>query len=256
MILKIKHIVVFVTLATLFCCKEPPLALSEIQAKKLPITSELKTLDSIEAFIMPYRKRVNEVLDSALAYAPRVITKEEGEHNTTAGNLMADIILSESGPIFKSRTGNTIDFAVFNYGGIRSIISKGKVSARTAYEVMPFENTIVIVALKGTSVRELISFLIHANRPHPIGGIQIILNPDNSLQSVTIQGIPFDENRTYYVATSSYLVQGGDNMKFFKDGLSYTDTGYRIRNAMIDYFKKTDTIAPIIDDRFIKASGS
>jgi 2',3'-cyclic-nucleotide 2'-phosphodiesterase (5'-nucleotidase family) len=69
---------------------------------------------------------------------------------------------------------------------------------------------------------------------------------------VNIQGVPFDENRTYYVATSSYLTQGGDDMVFFKDAMSITETDYYIRNALIDYFKKTDTLAPRIDSRFIK----
>jgi len=64
--------------------------------------------------------------------------------------------------------------------------------------------------------------------------------------------MPFDENRTYYVATSNYLADGGNNMGFFKDGLNQVDLNYLIRNAMIDYFKKVDTLTAKVDDRFIK----
>jgi len=56
--------------------------------------------------------------------------------------------------------------------------------------------------------------------------------------------------RTYNVATSDYLVSGGDNMGFFKNNTSVTNTDYLIRNAMIDYFKKVDTLAPKVDNRF------
>ncbi|HMC02386.1 MAG TPA: hypothetical protein VKN14_15205, partial [Flavobacteriaceae bacterium] len=58
--------------------------------------------------------------------------------------------------------------------------------------------------------------------------------------------------KTYYVATNDYLYSGGDNMTFFKPNDSLYDLNYKIRNALIDYFKKTDTIKPVIDDRFIQ----
>ena len=141
---------------------------------------------------------------------------------------------------------------ILNHGGIRSIISKGAVSTRTAYEVMPFENTIVVVELNGKSVRELVSFLIRSNRAHPISGIQIVIDKDDSLQYLNIQGKPFNEDQNYYVATNNYLVSGGDDMGFFKDGLKITEIDYLVRNALIDHFKKVDTLAPSVDDRFYK----
>lgn len=252
MILKIKHFVIIITVLGFFSCRQEPQTLSQVKGKQLAINDAIKAIDSIDAFVTPYRNRLNEVLDSALAYSPDMISKEDGRYNTTAGNLVADIILKEAGPIFKSRTGDDIDFVVLNHGGIRSIISRGKITARTAFEVMPFENSIVVVELNGKSVRELVAFLISADRPHPIAGLQIILDKQGDLQSVNIQSEPFDEQRTYQVATSSYLVQGGDNMGFFKGGLRFTETNYLIRNAMIDYFKKVDTVAPVVDDRFMK----
>ncbi len=250
--LKIKHFVVFVTFVSLLSCKKKNYTLANIDSKLLIINDSIKSIDSINSFVAPYRNRINEILDSTLAYAPRMITKNVGEYNTTAGNLMADIVLSEANPIFKSRTDREIDFVLLNYGGIRSIISKGKVTARTAYQIMPFENAIVIVELNGKSVRELVSFLINSGRPHPIAGLQIILNSNNNLQSVNIKGKPFDEESSYFIATSSYLLNGGDKMNFFKNNLSVTEVDYMIRNAMIDYFKKVDTIDPVIDSRFIK----
>ena len=165
---------------------------------------------------------------------------------------MADIVLLEANPVFKSRTGKNIDFALLNHGGIRSIISKGSVSARTAYEVMPFENSIVVVELSGKSVLEMVHFLIGSKRPHPFAGMQIVLNSKDKLASLKIQGEIFDLNKNYFVATSNYLVTGGDNMQFFTKKISVTETDYLIRNAMIDYFKKVDTLKAIVDDRFYK----
>ncbi|MEH6682084.1 MAG: 5'-nucleotidase [Sediminicola sp.] len=224
----------------------------KIDAEQLPISAEIPAVDSIDRFVAPYRNRIDEVLDSTLAYAPRTISKEDGERNSSAGNLMADIVLAQAAPIFKSRTGKELDFVLLNFGGIRSTISAGKVSARTMYEVMPFENNIVVAELPASAVRKLVSFLISASKPHPISGIQIVLDQGDSLSSVNIQGKPFDENRTYYVATSNYLISGGDKMDFFGENVGLTDTDYLIRNAMIDYLNKVDTIAPVVDERFMK----
>ena len=249
--LNIKHFVVFITIVFAFSCKEPTYKLTEIQARQMPISDSISSVDSIDQIISPYRDRINEVLDEQLAYAPKAIVKNDGRYNSSAGNLMADIVYEQANPVFKGRTGKNIDFVVLNYGGIRSIISKGGISARTAYEVMPFENYIVVLELKGKAVRDLVSYLVRSSRPNPISGLQIILENDDQLSSVNIQGQPFNEKRTYYVATSDYLANGGDNMGFFKHGESRTETDYLVRNAMIDYFKKTDTLVARVDDRFI-----
>ena len=252
LVFKIKHFVIFTTFCLIASCKPEESTVNKIDGKQIIIDSSLAKETKIDSFILPYYNRINTILDSTLAYAPKVLTKDDGQYNTSAGNLMADMLLEQSNPIFKSRTGKEVDFVLFNHGGIRSIISKGNVSARTAYEVMPFENGITVVELSGESVLELAAFIINSGRAHPVSGIQIIVDKNEKVKELKIQGKPFDMNRNYYVATSSYLVTGGDNMGFFKNGVSFTDIDYFIRNAIIDYFKKRDTIFAEVDNRIIK----
>lgn len=251
MCLKIQHFVILLTIISIFSCRDG-VSLTRIEGRQIEIQASIRASDSIENFVSPYRKRIDAVLDSTLAYSPFTISKTDGTYNTTAGNLMADIVLSEAKPIFNSRTGEDIDFVLLNHGGIRSIISKGRVTARSAFEVMPFENSIVVAKLNGKSVKDLVLYLKDFGRPHPISGLQVVLSPENEIQSIRIHGKPLDENRTYNVATSDYLINGGDNMVFFKDALQIIPIEYKIRNAMIDYFKKVDTISPVVDDRFYR----
>lgn len=248
---KIKHFVVFITISVLYACRQEHPRLVKIQGDIVLIGDSIQPKDSIDQFVLPYRNRINAVLDSALAYAPKPISKEDGQLNSSAGNFLADLVLEMSNPVFTGKTGKQIDFVLLNHGGIRSVISEGKVTARTAFEVMPFENNIVVVALSGSTVRELVTFLTLATVPHPISGLQIQVGKNNRLEAVNIQGTPFDESRTYYVATSDYLLTGGDKMTFFQDNLGVTETDYLLRNAMIDYLQKVDTIAPSVDNRFV-----
>jgi 2',3'-cyclic-nucleotide 2'-phosphodiesterase (5'-nucleotidase family) len=249
--LKIKHFVVFITILVGSCKKQPAL-LTSITGKRITLDSTLPANDPIEKFISPYRNRINTVLDSALAYAPYSISNSDGPLNTTAGNLMADLILEMANPIFKKRTGNAIDFVLMNQGGIRAVISKGNVSARTAYEVMPFENYINVVSLTGESIQKLVAYIVNSKRPHPFSQLEIELNTNGSLSAFAINGNPIQKDKLYFVATSDYLVSGGDDMVFFKDAVEVYPLDYKIRNAMIDYFKKVDTLRPVIDGRYTK----
>ncbi|SHJ53677.1 5'-nucleotidase, C-terminal domain [Arenibacter nanhaiticus] len=252
MILKNQHFVIFVTTLLFTSCKHSVSKVDTIEGKIIKIDSSYASEGTIEAFVNPYRERINQVLDSTLAYAPKTISKTDGKYNSTAGNLMADIVLEEVNPIFKSRTGKDIDFVLLNHGGIRTNISKGNITTRTAYEVMPFENSVFIAELNGTAVEALVSYLIQSTKPHPIAGIQITVDENKNLKAVNIQGKPFDKDKVYFVATSDYLITGGDNMSFFKEHLSLTNVDYLLRNTLIDYFSKKDTITSVVDDRFIQ----
>lgn len=235
----------------LFACKQE-VHLSKIEGERLSISDSLVGDPDIEAFIKPFRDHVNNDLDSILAYAPETYSKTDGDYNTAIGNFMADAVLQESNPIFKQRTGKDIDMVILNHGGIRSIISKGDITARTAYEVMPFENSVVVVALPGTQVQLLTEFLSKRSRAHPIAGLKLTLNADDSIASASINGQPLDTEKTYYVATNDYLYNGGDRMTFFHPNDSLYVLDYKIRNVLIDYFKKIDTLQPLRDDRFTK----
>ena len=249
--MKLKYLFICFYFLILYSCKHENY-LYKIQGKQITISDSLETNLDIEAFIKPYREHVEKDLDSVLSYAVNTYSKTDGEFNTAIGNLMADAVYEETNPIFKNRTGHDIDIVFLNHGGIRSIISKGNVTIKTAYEIMPFENFVVVAALKGKQVQEMIKYLVEAKRAHPISGLKLVLTKDLKLESATIKGEPIDVNKTYFVATNDYLYEGGDNMNFLKTNDSLYSLDYKVRNVLIDYFTKKDTINPVIDDRFIR----
>ena len=250
--LYLKFFVVFITVLSASACREQGTHLDKIATSQVQIDSTLGEVDSLEAYIAPYRKHVNEVLNAPLCYAPQTLSKTDGKYNTSMGNLMADILLKQAGKVLGMRQNIRVDMAIMNYGGIRAAISRGPVSERTAYEVMPFENGLVVVALKGTTVEKMVEFLIKAGVPHPISGIKIRLDSEGGLESLRIQGKPLDPKKMYYVATSDYLIGGGDSMTFFQEHEALYKTDYKIRNAMVDYFKEVDSLVSRVDDRFIQ----
>jgi len=222
-----------------------------LSGNKIEINNAIEKDNKIVDFINPYKNNVDKQMDSVLAYSPVDYDKKNGVLNTAIGNMMADITLKLSNPVYRARTNKNIDFVLLNHGGIRSMISKGDITFRTAYKVMPFENSLVVCELKGRDVYELINYLILNRKAHPISGINIVLDKNYNLLDAKINGKSIDENKIYSVATSDYLLNGGDKMTFFEKSNKNIILDYKIRNILIDYFKEVDTVSFKIDNRFI-----
>jgi len=139
-----------------------------------------------------------------------------------------------------------------NFGGIRSIIPKGNVTTKTAFELMPFENSLIVTELKAEQIREMVAYIFAERKAHPISGLTFRVNT-GMIENIRIKGQLLDDNKTYYVVTSDYLINGGDKMDFFKKSLKNYDLNYKLRNVLIDYFKEVDTI-PLVKDKRIEFS--
>jgi 2',3'-cyclic-nucleotide 2'-phosphodiesterase (5'-nucleotidase family) len=191
-------------------------------------------------------------MNTPISYSPETFKKNDGELNSTLSNMFADATYEMSNPVFNKMSGENIDIVLLNNGGIRSIISKGNISEKTAFELMPFENSIVVLELNGLSIIKMIDYLRKVKLQHPISGLQITLNNDYSVNEVKINGVSIENEKKYYVATTDYLLEGGDKMYFLAETTKTTDINYKMRDILIDYFKKYDTLKLKSDNRFIR----
>jgi 2',3'-cyclic-nucleotide 2'-phosphodiesterase (5'-nucleotidase family) len=222
-----------------------------VEGKQVPVTEMLPQTNSIEQFIAPFRNRIDEDLNAVLAYAPENVDKK-GAWQTTIGNLQSTITLASATKIFNLRENKNVDICLLNNGGIRSIVNKGNVTTRTAFELMPFENNLVVASLKGEQILELINYFIKEKKPHPLAGLTFTIDKNDVAKNILVQNQPLDVQKIYYVATNDYLYNGGDSMNFFKKSVNMYDLDYKLRNIWIDYFKEVDTIPTLTDIRINK----
>lgn len=247
-----KHFVLLLTFLLLISCGQQKYSVSRIEGKKIGIEKNFAESAEIENYIKPYRDYIDKDLSTALAYNPENLDKSKGEWQTNIGCFLADIVLEKCNPIFTLREKKAIDICLLNHGGIRSLIPKGNVTARNAYEVMPFENSATVIALQGEQILELLNYIISEKKPHPLSGLKFTISKENKPKDVLIQGKSLDIAKTYNVVTNDYLANGGDNMTFFKKGIQRYDLDYKLRNIIIDYFKDVDTLKINSDTRIIK----
>ena len=193
---------------------------------------------------------MTEEITKILSYAPYTLERTDGNLQSTLGNLIADLSYKKANELFEKQTSKKVDFSMSNYGGIRAAITKGNVTVSNAFELMPFDNTLVVVELNYEKIQELFAYFISKNIAHPLSS-QIELRIKNKSYNVLINGKPIEKNKTYYVATSNYLQKGGDDMNFFKNPLSMYDSNFLIRDAIVEYFKSRDTLVSNLDNRII-----
>jgi 2',3'-cyclic-nucleotide 2'-phosphodiesterase (5'-nucleotidase family) len=221
---------------------------TRVEGKLIPIASENRESSEISNFIQPYKDHIDKDLSTVLAIAPETIDKN-GDWQTPMGNLFSKVVYEKGNPIFKSRENKSIDIVLLNHGGIRTIIPKGNVTARAAFEIMPFENSLVVIELKGEQIEDLLNYFLNEKKPHPLYGMTFTISKDQEAKNIVIQGKNFDKNATYYVGTNDYLSNGGDKMIFFKKGIHKYDLDYKLRNILIDYFTDVETVPLITDQR-------
>lgn len=223
-------------------------------SQRLTIDNNLKSDKEIDSVIRPYKTRLEASMNKVLSYSDNEYKKTDGVLNTAIGNLMADAVFKQSVPIFKKRYNLDVDLVLLNHGGIRAPLPKGPIFTKTAFNIMPFENKVVVAQMKGKVVMEIVNYLTKAKRAHPISGMTLHITKKGKLKKLEIQGKTIDLNKIYNVATSDYLYNGGDRMEFFKKSKTVFDLDYKIRAILIDYFTAQDTLNPKRDQRFIYAN--
>jgi len=229
-------------------CKKETTNLTKITANTITIDSTILPSKQINDIITPYKEKLTGDMQEGLTYTPIDLTKETVSMQSNLGNLLADMCYEMANPIFKNNSGVPIDFSMFNYGGIRATVPNGKVTKEHAFKLMPFENELVIVNITGEKVIELITYFIEEKKAHPLSkNIELLIEDNN--YTLKINDEVFDKNKTYSVLTTDYLQGGGDKMDFFKNPNKLTKIDYKMRDAIINYFKSVDTLKTAIDNR-------
>ncbi len=243
-----KQLLVLITLAGLSACQPGGYHLTSQTARRIGIDSASAPADSsVARFLLPYRQGLDRSMNEVLTRSTGRI--EKGPPGAPLNNLLTDALLQQA----SLRYGKPIDCSHLNYGGIRNNLPEGNITTGSIFEVMPFDNQLVILTVTGTMLQQLLDHFAKDDRL-VVGGLRARIR-GGQVQDVTFtNGRTLQPNETYTVAMSDYVADGGDNTGFLRNPVRRETLTYLIRDTLIDYFrqqgKSGQPITPTSDGRF------
>ncbi len=191
-------------------------------------------------FIKPFTTDMEQQMGEVIGYCPEYMSKDLPESSLT--NWASDIMMRAG----EEYLGIPMDIAVMNIGGLRCDIPQGDVTVGTIFRLMPFDNTLVIVKLKGDKVLELCE-QIAAQGGQGIAGLTMKIK-DNKALDIKIKGEPVDTAKTYLVSTSDFLAEGNDYLFALADG-EVDNSSWPLRDIMLGIVQKDTIMQAQLDGR-------
>ena len=201
-----------------------------VPATSQPVGKTQAEDPAIAALIAPYHDKVTAQMSEVLGTAPAPVLKVPGEN--PLANFVADLQRERASAECKQ----PIALGVMTNGGLRAGFPTGPVTLGAVFELMPFENELVVLEAPGPVVQQLFDYAAHVKMA--ISGATYTVTFDGMAKDIRIGGRPFEVNdpRTYAIAVSDYLATGGDNLSFFK-ALTPRHTNVLLRTAIADHIR-------------------
>lgn len=182
--------------------------------------------DAMENLIAPYKAEKEESMSVIIGESEETITVGKPESKLT--NLIADILLTEA----RKYIADT-DMAVTNIGGIRRPLYEGNITIGDVFEILPFDNSLLVFEYKGSDILALADAIAQKGG-ESISGMSLTINGEKA-ENVKINGQPIDSAKIYKVVTTDYLSWGNDQLEPLANYINSTPLNMMMRDAMFDY---------------------
>ncbi len=182
-------------------------------------------------------------------------SKQSRTEETNIGDFIADA--------FRVVTG--ADVALVNGGSIRAddIIPAGELTEREVFSMLPYADPVVKLEVTGATLRKALEHGVaqSAESSEPgrfpqVSGLRFSFDAKRPAGSrvteVTVGGQPLDDNKTYTLATSSFVaLSGGDGYDMFKGAplLIKPDEAQKAPDILKNAITRVSAIAPQVDGR-------
>ncbi len=241
-----KRFLLFLAPIALFflCCTRQPMHVSSVSTELLAVDSTLNAIQDTAYLniIAPVHDELESQLCIPLGNAPEPMIAAKPESPLL--NWATDALLAMA----ESETGETIDLAVVNCGGLRCAWQAGPITFRHVFELMPFDNELVILTMTGDKLLMLAQNCVEQGGQGVSAGFRVE-GKDGHLTHVTLNGKEIVPEAYYKVATSDYLSGGADGLTALTMFEDKTLTGKKIRDLYIEYVRRQQTVTAKVDGR-------
>jgi len=218
-----------------------------LTSTNLAIDSTISNDILVENLIIPYRQQLNQTMNKIIGYAEKELRK--GRPEAPLNNFIAELMLKRANAEYSKK----VHIAITNLGGIRASIPKGPITLGKIYEVMPFENELVVLEMTGEQVITLAKQIGERNG-EAIAGMRLTFR-NGQLITLTVQGEKVDPEEIYYVVTTDFLSNPGRSSLQVLGQAKRDFLGVLIRDAIIDEIRQAQSrgnpITAEVDGRIV-----
>lgn len=191
-----------------------------------PITEQQDKDSAILAYLHPLRDSLNQTMNVVLGTCAKRMDIRRPV--STLGNFMSDACLQMA----REKFDPGADISLVRFGGIRRpYLDPGAVTRGMIFELMPFDNLLVLVDVNGETLKRFIEEL--GAEGAGIAGFSCTISNKN-VSDILIAGKPIDPKETYTVVYSDYNYNNSPELKEGRLRM----TGYLIRDAIEEWVKK------------------
>ncbi len=231
-----KSFIIFFSLALLISCNSQ-LVINSVQSENISNNPSGYLPDSsIIRLVGPYKSELDEDMSRVISITTDAMFKKKPESSLT--NYLSDLLLKEGADYCrKQNLGFKPQIAYVNYGGIRSSLPEGEVTVGNIFELMPFENELVIVELAGSDLH-LFADEVADRGGDGVAGITLGIK-EGKVALFEVNGKKTVENQSYFLVTNDYVASGGGGMEAFNNKKKYIKTGLKIRDLIISSMEQS-----------------
>lgn len=188
--------------------------------------------------LQAYRRGVQHLENIRLGRAERALANQCALDSPLGGLVTDAIRASDPG----------IQIAMFNSGGLRASIPEGNITFGKIYEVLPFDNTLVVLSLTGAQIREILEHgLAGRYGAMEISGLRVYVDMgaksgERCRHICLAGGGEIDPEQSYVVGTNDFVFTGGDGYFTFARGQEVRQTHSLIRELVAAYIKQKGTV--------------
>ena len=235
----------FLTLlvACLCACTHQPVRVTGCTTEAIPVDASSDYLqDSVYlAQLAPVKADLEKEMNVQIGYAAQEMWVREPECPML--NWASDALWEAAKRVYPGR----VDIAIVNMGGMRCSWAAGPITRGMVYELMPFDNALVVLTLKGTDILALCeSFARYGGQG--VAGMRV-KTIDGQLADVQIGGKAVNPKALYTVATSDYLSGGTDHMDALAKYVDYWSSDLLMRDIYLETVREQDTVRAAVDGR-------
>ena len=228
---------------SLAACSRQPKTVVGVTTEAIPVDATSDDIQSVAylAHLAPIKAGMEQEMNVQLGYAPENLWVDAPECPML--NWASDALWEAAKKAYNGR----VDIAIVNMGGMRCTWQAGPITRGCVFELMPFDNRLVVLTLKGTDVLALCeSFARYGGQG--VAGMRVKII-DGRVADVQIGGKALNTNALYTVATSDYLAGGADHMDALTRYVDYWNSDLIIRDLYVDAVREQDTIRAAVDGR-------